>query len=168
MIEGNGPQPPERDPGKGAAIVIGVLLVLVGAGLIGSRVWAWVWPGFTPWGFYFGEWRRWTFAIGLVVVGIVLVGFSSRISVKLPSRESRLYRSRSNRMVSGVLGGLADYFSLDPTFLRLAFAAFALIIDAGAAIVVYIIATVIMPEEPVAGGSVGSPPVPPAPPANRG
>ncbi len=33
----------------------------------------------------------------------------------------RLYKSRDNRMISGVCGGLADYFNIDATFVRLAF-----------------------------------------------
>ena len=33
----------------------------------------------------------------------------------------RLYRSTSDRMLSGVLGGLAEYFNIDATIIRLAF-----------------------------------------------
>lgn len=33
----------------------------------------------------------------------------------------RLYRSRKNRMICGVCGGIAKYFNIDPTLVRLAF-----------------------------------------------
>ncbi|MEZ4727847.1 MAG: PspC domain-containing protein [Caldilineaceae bacterium] len=39
----------------------------------------------------------------------------------------RLYRSRNDRMVAGVCGGLAHYFGIDPTLVRLAFAVLLLI-----------------------------------------
>ena len=152
--------PVEGPPNKGPAVIIGVLLVLVGLGLIGGRLWQWVWPDFTAWGFYFGEWRRWAFAVGLMVVGILLVASSGRISARLPGKGQRLYRSRTQRMISGVLGGIAEYFSLDPTIVRLAFVGFALIADAGAALVAYIVAAIIMPEEPLSSGDAPPPPPP--------
>lgn len=43
--------------------------------------------------------------------------------IKLPMRRrnrmKRLYRSNSDRMVAGVLGGIANYFNIDPTIVRL-------------------------------------------------
>ena len=37
----------------------------------------------------------------------------------------RLYRSRDERMISGVCGGIAKYFNVDPTLIRLLFVIFA-------------------------------------------
>ncbi|MDH4139742.1 MAG: PspC domain-containing protein [Coriobacteriia bacterium] len=78
----------------------------------------------------------------------------------MPGKGQRLYRSRTQRMISGVLGGIAEYFSLDPTIVRLAFVGFALIADAGAALVAYIVAAIIMPEEPLSSGDAPPPPPP--------
>ena len=36
--------------------------------------------------------------------------------------EKRLYRSRENKVISGVCGGIADYFEVDPTFIGLLWA----------------------------------------------
>jgi len=58
----------------------------------------------------------------------------------------KLIRSRSNRMVCGVCAGVAEYFNLDPTVVRL-LAVVAGIASAGTAILVYLIASVIIPEE---------------------
>jgi phage shock protein C len=60
--------------------------------------------------------------------------------------EHRLYRSRANRMVSGVCGGLGEYLGLDPTWIRLAFLAFTL--AGGAGILIYILMLIIVPENP--------------------
>lgn len=58
----------------------------------------------------------------------------------------KLLRSKSNRMICGVCAGIADYFSLDPTVVRL-LTVLAGFISAGTAIVAYLIAAVIIPEE---------------------
>ena len=62
-----------------------------------------------------------------------------------PSRAS-LYRSRSNRSIAGVCGGLADYFHADPTLLRLL--TLFLILFGGLSIWVYIVLWIVIPEEP--------------------
>lgn len=58
----------------------------------------------------------------------------------------RLYKSRSSRMICGVCGGVAEYFNIDPTIVRLIFAA--LCLGAGSGIVLYIIAAIVIPEPP--------------------
>jgi phage shock protein C len=60
----------------------------------------------------------------------------------------RLYRSRSNKMLAGVCAGLAEYFDIDPTVVRLAFAA-AFFFGFGSALVLYFIMMLIVPEEPL-------------------
>lgn len=57
----------------------------------------------------------------------------------------RLYRSRSNQQIAGVCGGLAEYFNIDPTLVRLLFVAFALM--GGPGLIVYIAMAIIIPEE---------------------
>jgi len=58
----------------------------------------------------------------------------------------RLYRSKKNKVIAGVSGGLGEYLDVDPVLFRIAFivAAFA----GGAGILAYIIAWIIMPEQP--------------------
>ncbi len=60
--------------------------------------------------------------------------------------EHRLYRSRSDRMISGVCGGLGEYLGLDSTWIRLAFLAFSL--AGGAGFLVYILMLIVVPENP--------------------
>ena len=59
--------------------------------------------------------------------------------------EKRLYRSRSERMIWGVCGGLANYFDMDPTIVRIIFVLLAL--ANGVGIVVYIIMAIVVPLE---------------------
>lgn len=57
----------------------------------------------------------------------------------------KLHKSKSQKMIAGVCGGVAEYFSVDPTLVRLGFVAFALL--AGSGLLAYIIAAIVMPEE---------------------
>lgn len=59
----------------------------------------------------------------------------------------RLYRSRSNEMIAGVCGGLADYLNLDPTIVRLVFV---ILLFAGlGGFWIYLVLWVIAPLEPI-------------------
>lgn len=59
----------------------------------------------------------------------------------------RLYRARDERMIGGVCGGLAKYFTIDPTIIRLLFVAAALLGVGGGAIL-YLLMWIIVPDEP--------------------
>ena len=60
--------------------------------------------------------------------------------------ESRkLYRSRDNRMICGVCGGIGEYFNVGATLIRLVLAIFAF---TGTGIFAYIMAAIIVPEAP--------------------
>ncbi len=58
----------------------------------------------------------------------------------------RLYRSRDDRWIAGVCGGLARYFAVDPTPIRLGFILLSL--WNGAGVLVYLIMLLVIPEEP--------------------
>jgi len=57
----------------------------------------------------------------------------------------RLERSRSDRMLAGVCGGLASYFEIHPAFYRVGFVVLTLL--GGAGLVIYAAAALVMPEE---------------------
>ena len=59
--------------------------------------------------------------------------------------EKRLHRSRSNRIIWGVCGGLADYFGIDPVIVRVVFVL--LIFANGLGILAYIILAIVIPAE---------------------
>ena len=60
--------------------------------------------------------------------------------------EKKLYKSKKSKMISGVCGGLGEYFNIDPTLVRLAFVI--LCIFAGGGLIAYIVALIIVPEAP--------------------
>jgi len=59
----------------------------------------------------------------------------------------RLYRSSRDRRFLGVCGGLAEYFEVDSTLVRLAFAVATVLSGVVPAMILYILAAIIMPEE---------------------
>lgn len=64
-------------------------------------------------------------------------------------QEKKLMRSSSDRMIAGVAAGLANYFDVDPTLVRLIFVL--LLITGSAGFWIYVILWVVMPEAPAAG-----------------
>jgi len=58
----------------------------------------------------------------------------------------RLYRSTHDRMLCGVCGGIAEYFQLDPTLVRLGWALFCIL--GGSGVLAYIVAAIIIPNDP--------------------
>ena len=63
-------------------------------------------------------------------------------------RIRKLYRSRSDRIIAGVCGGLADYFSIDSTLMRVIYVVLFLITKIVPLIVAYLIMWVLVPEHP--------------------
>lgn len=57
----------------------------------------------------------------------------------------KLFKSRTNRVICGVCGGVGEYFNVDPTIIRL----LAVLLGCTTSgIIIYLVAAVIMPEEP--------------------
>ena len=59
----------------------------------------------------------------------------------------RLYRSRDERIIAGVAGGLAEQFNVDPSLVRILWVALA-VLTAGVAVLFYLVMAFIVPEEP--------------------
>lgn len=59
--------------------------------------------------------------------------------------KKRLYKSSTDKKVCGVCGGIANYFDVDPTVIRLIWMIFTLV--GGSGLIAYIIAAIIMPDE---------------------
>ena len=58
----------------------------------------------------------------------------------------KLYRNTENKMLAGVCSGIADYFDIDPTLVRLGWVLFSLL--GGSGLLAYIIAVIIIPDAP--------------------
>jgi len=66
------------------------------------------------------------------------------------TQTKRLYRSRTDRLILGVAGGIAEYFGVDPTLVRVGLL-LALLLTGPAAPVVYFVLALIIPETPEEG-----------------
>lgn len=60
--------------------------------------------------------------------------------------QQRLYRSRADRMLAGVCGGLGEYFNVDPTLVRVIYLVATVFTGVLGGLVLYVILAVIMPE----------------------
>jgi phage shock protein C len=77
----------------------------------------------------------------------------------------RLYRSRDDRMLAGVAGGLAEYWDADPSLIRIVWALL-VIFTGGLALIAYIVMAIVVPEDPgwaVSANAVGPAAVAPPP-----
>jgi phage shock protein C len=70
----------------------------------------------------------------------------------------RLFRSKNEKMIAGVCGGLALYFNIDPVIIRIMAVAF--VFAGGAGVLVYVLLWVIVPYEDDITPSAPTPPKP--------
>ena len=61
----------------------------------------------------------------------------------------KLYRSRIDRKIAGVCGGIAEYFDIDPVIIRVLW--LVAVCCAGGGILAYIIALLVIPQAPIGG-----------------
>ena len=78
----------------------------------------------------------------LVIALILMTNVKSTTTMN-----KRLYNSRTEKKLGGVCGGIAQYFDIDPTIVRLAW--LVAVFCAGGGLIAYLIAYVVIPQEPV-------------------
>lgn len=61
----------------------------------------------------------------------------------------KLYKSKNDRILSGVLGGIGEFYDLDPTLIRLGYMVFVIMTAVVPGIIAYVIASIIVPERPL-------------------
>lgn len=159
---------PHGDHDATGWVILGALLIVAGF-FLGARN-----LGIVPWplGHVWDLIMQARVGIGIVLVGALLIWWAqSGRSFSAPRRGTKLYRSRDDKWLAGVLGGLAEYFGMDATMLRLAFIALVVLFDVGGLVVAYIVMAIVVPYPPKGVATVPAPaewpaaPAPPAPPA---
>lgn len=70
----------------------------------------------------------------------------------------KLYKNEHDEVLTGVIGGIGEYFSIDPTVLRIAFVVLVLITGVFPGIIAYIIAYFLIPERPHGVSTLVTPP----------
>jgi phage shock protein C len=129
-------------------LIIGVVVLVVGLGALARTL------GIVPplvWQ-ALGLLARAAGPLALIVLGVIVIIVATRGGLRptLPSAGVRVYRSRRDRIIAGVAGGIAQYFDVDPLLVRLAFV-FLGLASFGTALVLYIVLAVLMPEAPAEG-----------------
>jgi phage shock protein C len=71
----------------------------------------------------------------------------------MSAQYKQLYRSKDDRMIAGVCGGIGEYFDIDPTLVRLIFV-FGSLITGSALFWAYIVMMFVVPEKQVASDAI--------------
>jgi phage shock protein C len=66
----------------------------------------------------------------------------------MSTQYKQLYRSRQGRVLGGVCAGLGEYFSIDPTLVRISFVLASILGWLGAVLLIYIYMWIIVPQSP--------------------
>ncbi len=149
---------------KNAAILVGVLLILAGIYFLLDY--------FAPFWFPFDFYWHWIFSwrlfwpVLLILLGVLYIWYASNRTEEqqaLPAKsepetesktgeptmtkqKKQLFRSRTNKKIAGVCGGMGEYFDIDPTWIRLGWLLVG-IFHPPAALLVYLIMAIVVPYE---------------------
>jgi len=126
----NSDSPPRRAWWGALLVILGVILLLVNFKLFSLYLWG-------LWGL---SWKV-VWPLLFILLGVAIILRKGR-----PQQKGRLYRSREERMLGGVCGGLGIHFNLDPTLFRIAWVV-GTFASWGVGIVAYIVMLFIVPEE---------------------
>jgi phage shock protein C len=118
----------------------GSILIIVGAFLLLKQVGL-----FQAFHFWQIPWQAVWGAL-LVSLGLLLVFKKVKVEDVIDVENKKLYRSRSKKMLGGVCGGLADYFGLDVSLIRILWVVGTLI-SYGMGLLAYVIMLIVFPEE---------------------
>jgi len=158
--EGSSTSPMKTDK----TVFWGALLIIIGIALVFRQM------GFFEFFHLFDVPWQMIWAVLLILLGAFLLLNRDKISRKEkdqattvkpsidepaePSDKKQIFRSRENKMIGGVCAGLAAYFNLDPTLVRLMYVLVSLA-SVGIGIVVYIVMVLVFPEEPLQSSETG-------------
>ncbi len=126
-------------------LIIGILIILAGAWVLLDRL---AFGALEPIRIAFDFIQKVAFPLLLVALGVVFIVLAANRDAFKRADGRRLYRSRKNRMVAGVLGGLAEYFGWDPSLTRIAYVILTIVTGFGTGLLAYIIGAIVIPEAP--------------------
>jgi phage shock protein C len=162
--------PPAPRAPKNAQPILGAVLILLGLFFLADKM---NWDFLVPWHWdrYVPRWFNWglLFSIFIIVLGMMLIFRPAQDGAKPPSfsapaagtpettgsfspgeariSEKRLLRAVDERMIGGVCAGLAKYFNIDPSFVRIGFVLMTISSGMIFGIVTYIVMMIVVPEE---------------------
>ncbi len=132
----------------------GVGLIILGLSLMSSR-WHWdIWP-FHHWDwfdFWRFDWDRF-WPVVIIIIGVFYLLYTLQQNQSGSAAETggrQLFRSRQDKVIGGVCGGLAKNLRLDPVLVRIGWVFLSLVTKTFLGIIVYVLWMIFIPEEPVA------------------
>ena len=148
----------ERARSQNTGLIIGIVLVVFGLSLIFRHpfnlFWNFQWPFRAFWFF------SWDFfwPVLLILFGIWYIFYTmqkeeaageakAREPESKVADEKKLTRSKTDKMIGGVCAGLARYWNIDVTLVRVGFVFLAIVTNVVLAIVAYIVALIVIPEQ---------------------
>jgi len=143
------PEKSKRKPGEGAKFW-GIVLIILGAVFLIQETGI-----LHRLNFWHIEWQA-IFALAFIALGIYIIfnrtkqdsdSIDDKENVKKHTTEKTFYRIEEGKMLSGVCTGLASYFDIDVTLIRLLWV-FLTITSGGLGIVAYIVAIIVLPSVP--------------------
>ncbi|MFQ5640280.1 MAG: PspC domain-containing protein [bacterium] len=157
----------EKVDSKNTGMIWGVVLIVIGAFLLMGRFngfyylrhWHPFWIGSFRMGLFF---PLLIIALGVFYVFKVLKKDQQPETTKNKASggqkmDKKFTRSREEKMIGGVCGGIAKYFNVDPTIVRIAWALLTLVTEIFPGIIAYIVMLVIVPEESTVDSTPASP-----------
>lgn len=148
-----------HEPRRDWSVIGGLVLVVLGVWLLVVRF---LGQFIVPMRVVFDALGRVAWPLLLIGLGVLLILGARRGSTAPQVAGGRLYRSRTDRMIAGVLGGVAQYLGWDATLVRVAYVVLAVATGFGAAVLLYVLAIVLIPEEPLGAPANAPSPPPPA------
>lgn len=137
----------------------GIILIVVGAFFLFEQLdwfdyypfhFRWPWRPFWFWNFRFDL----LLPLAIILLGIIYIanvikknGSQSEKTTGGQSMEKKLTRSVKDRMVAGVCGGLAQYFNIDASIVRIGYALLTLAGGIFFGVIAYIVMMIVIPEE---------------------
>lgn len=135
-------------------LIIGIGLILIGIGMVVDRMRYWYWlpdwldPFFSVQTF---------FALLLIGVGVMFIFFMFRNgesksregSGEVFGQKGTLYRSTTDKKLSGVCGGIGEYFKIDPTIVRVFWIVVTLSTGVVPGLIIYFVLAIAVPERPL-------------------
>ncbi len=145
----------DRKP-QSAALYLGIGFILLGLLFLSNR---WDWYYFRP--FHFHVFKPWFFhwdrfwPIILILLGVFYLihvirrenqGQIEKSDAEPPAPVSRLFRSRDEKIIGGVCGGLAQYLNIDPAIIRIVWVVVSLSTGVLFGILIYFVWMIVVPE----------------------
>lgn len=172
------PENPDPHTGKkrtednphNTAMLWGIILIIIGAFFLFEQLdwfdyypfhFRWLWRPYWFWNFRFDL----LLPLAIILIGIIYIAnvvkkndSKSETTTGGQSMEKKLTRSVKDRMVAGVCGGLAQYFNIDASLVRIGYALLTLAGGIFFGVIAYIVMMIVIPEETVVETPASGPP----------